>query len=194
MPDWSAGVWGILVSSLIGVSGVITSVIALRRSDKANRHAEKANKHADEANEIARQALQVQKRQVDVSVSSEQWNRGADLNTRIPELHANRSSVRFWLENLGPYDARDVELSLTQSDKRVSLGNADRIAAGQKASFGTSIRGLIPSDTSAELEHRATYRDGNGDQITRWSVTVDPANQFANRKWTLVKADDCDHQ
>ena len=151
MPEWSAEVWGMVISAMIGTAGVIVAVIALRRSSTANRHADAANRiakeanaHSREANAIARQALQVQERGVNVAISSEQKGRSADIRVHDSvKRYENGQRATVGIENRGPSDADDVTVTLHHGDRRQSMSNPLYIPPGIGIGEGRGLKARI---------------------------------------------------
>jgi hypothetical protein len=174
VPEWSAEVWGIVSTGVVGGLGLVISFVALG---------------------VAYKALKVQERGVEVTVSSEQRSRSAELFTHSPILLAKRGKARFYLHNHGSSDAYDVDLTLHHGDACLCFGEHDRITAGGMWPFEQSAEqfiGQLNRASEAELELRATYRDGTGARTETWRVSIPPGEQFDKRTWTVEKLPEYD--
>jgi len=143
------------------------------------------------SNRTAKEALRVQERVADATISSEIQKMSAELHPTPTRWWGSRRELRLSVNNRGPHDAFDVQLTLHRDGATGRLDSQHRIAAKGDAVFeGTVGPDLLPDEpVDFEIELRATYRDGHGEQTAYWRAFLPATERLMDRRWTFEKLD-----
>ena len=189
LPEWSAEVWGIIVSACIGIAGMVVAVIALRKSSIANKHADEANNIANEANKIAKQALQVQERGVEHQVETDLRSRRANLwfDPYTPKS-AKREIATFTLKNRGPGVAHLILVEFGEGEKSRAFDHPGSVKPDGDMKFDVQVGRLVDLDEKEgylDFTLQVRFSDGSGEGTLQKIVNVSPGEQFVEREITV---------